>query len=123
VNGRLDEGLRRYQGLIQDIESRRWAKTRRDKSGGAAFTRFPFASVRSRSPASACSSPSVPSSALWLFSRELKRSGLPGDAVDAGVAGVVGGLAGAKGPVGIRTSGSLTISWNSRGIEAFAGAR
>ena len=33
---------------------------------------------------------------LWLFSRELKRSGLPGDAVDAGVAGVVGGLVGAK---------------------------
>jgi len=33
---------------------------------------------------------------LWLFSRELKRSGLPGDAVDAGVAGIVGGLVGAK---------------------------
>ena len=33
---------------------------------------------------------------LWLFNRELKRSGLPGDALDAGVAGVAGGLVGAK---------------------------
>lgn len=33
---------------------------------------------------------------LWFFSRELRRAGLPGSASDAGVAGVVGGLAGAK---------------------------
>jgi len=33
---------------------------------------------------------------LWLFGRELARSGLPGDATDAAVAGVIGGLAGAK---------------------------
>lgn len=33
---------------------------------------------------------------LWVFYRELRRVGLPGDAIDAGVAGVVGGMAGAK---------------------------
>lgn len=33
---------------------------------------------------------------LWLFRRELLRSGLPADATDAGLAGVVGGLVGAK---------------------------
>ena len=34
---------------------------------------------------------------LWLFRRELRESGLPPDASDAGVWGVLGGLAGAKG--------------------------
>ena len=33
---------------------------------------------------------------LWLFQRELRRSGLPDDGVDAAVAGVIGGMAGAK---------------------------
>lgn len=33
---------------------------------------------------------------LWLFGRELARSGLPNDATDAAVAGVIGGLVGAK---------------------------
>jgi phosphatidylglycerol:prolipoprotein diacylglycerol transferase len=33
---------------------------------------------------------------LWLFQRELERSGLPGSALDAAVAGVLGGMAGAK---------------------------
>ena len=33
---------------------------------------------------------------LWLFRRELTRSGLPPDAADVGAWGVVGGLAGAK---------------------------
>jgi phosphatidylglycerol:prolipoprotein diacylglycerol transferase len=33
---------------------------------------------------------------LWLFRRELRRSGLPSDAADAGVVGVAGGLIGAK---------------------------
>lgn len=33
---------------------------------------------------------------IWLFSRELARSGLPRDAVDAAMYGVIGGLAGAK---------------------------
>ena len=33
---------------------------------------------------------------LWLFRRELLRAGLPGDAYDIGLAGVVGGLVGAK---------------------------
>ena len=33
---------------------------------------------------------------IWLFGRELARSGLPTDAIDAAVAGVIGGLIGAK---------------------------
>ena len=33
---------------------------------------------------------------VWLFGRELARSGLPRDAVDAAMYGVIGGLAGAK---------------------------
>jgi phosphatidylglycerol---prolipoprotein diacylglyceryl transferase len=33
---------------------------------------------------------------IWLFGRELARSGLPTNTVDAGIAGVLGGLAGAK---------------------------
>jgi phosphatidylglycerol---prolipoprotein diacylglyceryl transferase len=33
---------------------------------------------------------------LWLFHRELRRSGLPLDATDAGIVGVLGGLIGAK---------------------------
>ena len=33
---------------------------------------------------------------LWLFRRELRRSGLPLDATDAGIVGVVAGLIGAK---------------------------
>ena len=33
---------------------------------------------------------------LWLFQRELRRSGLPEHGVDVAVAGVVGGMAGAK---------------------------
>ena len=33
---------------------------------------------------------------VWLFQRELRRVGLPENAVDAGIAGVLGGLAGAK---------------------------
>jgi phosphatidylglycerol---prolipoprotein diacylglyceryl transferase len=33
---------------------------------------------------------------LWIFHRELRRSGLPASALDAALAGIVGGLAGAK---------------------------
>ncbi len=33
---------------------------------------------------------------LWVFARELKRSGLPWQGVDAALAGVIGGLVGAK---------------------------
>jgi phosphatidylglycerol:prolipoprotein diacylglycerol transferase len=33
---------------------------------------------------------------LWLFRREVRRSGLPETAVDAGVIGLLGGMAGAK---------------------------
>jgi prolipoprotein diacylglyceryltransferase len=34
--------------------------------------------------------------AIWIFGRELKRGGLSSDGVDAAVAGVIGGLIGAK---------------------------
>jgi phosphatidylglycerol:prolipoprotein diacylglycerol transferase len=33
---------------------------------------------------------------LWIFDRELRRAGLPAGAIDAGFAGVVGGMLGAK---------------------------
>lgn len=33
---------------------------------------------------------------LWVFGRELRRSGLPSSAIDAAIAGVVGGMVGAK---------------------------
>jgi phosphatidylglycerol:prolipoprotein diacylglycerol transferase len=33
---------------------------------------------------------------MWMFARELRRSGLPNEAADAAVAGVIGGLLGAK---------------------------
>jgi phosphatidylglycerol:prolipoprotein diacylglycerol transferase len=33
---------------------------------------------------------------LWLFQRELRRSGLPESALDAAIAGVIGGMVGAK---------------------------
>jgi phosphatidylglycerol:prolipoprotein diacylglycerol transferase len=33
---------------------------------------------------------------LWLFRRELRRSGLPDEGIDAAIAGVIGGMAGAK---------------------------
>jgi phosphatidylglycerol:prolipoprotein diacylglycerol transferase len=33
---------------------------------------------------------------LWIFQRELRRSGLPAEGLDAAIAGVIGGLAGAK---------------------------
>ena len=33
---------------------------------------------------------------LWIMQREVRRSGLPGEALDAALAGIVGGLAGAK---------------------------
>ena len=33
---------------------------------------------------------------IWLFQRELRRSGLPDSAVDAGMAGAIGGMVGAK---------------------------
>ena len=33
---------------------------------------------------------------IWLFGRELARAGLPHDALDAAIAGVIGGLVGAK---------------------------
>jgi phosphatidylglycerol:prolipoprotein diacylglycerol transferase len=47
---------------------------------------------------------------LWLFRRELRRSGLPLDAADAGVVGVIGGLVGAKLLWTIEHAGDAPIS-------------
>ena len=33
---------------------------------------------------------------IWIYGRELGRSGLPQDAVNAAIAGIIGGLIGAK---------------------------
>lgn len=33
---------------------------------------------------------------FWTFKRELRRSGLPPEALEAAIAGIIGGLAGAK---------------------------
>src|SRR5256885_3208630 len=48
---------------------------------------------------------------LWLLRRELRRSGLPETALDAAIAGVVGGMAGAK----------LLWVFEHRGEEPFFG--
>jgi phosphatidylglycerol---prolipoprotein diacylglyceryl transferase len=47
---------------------------------------------------------------LWLFRRELVRSSLPADAADAGMVGVIGGLAGAKLLWTIEHAGEAPIS-------------
>jgi len=47
---------------------------------------------------------------LWLFRRELRRSGLPLDATDAGIVGVAGGLIGAKLLWTIEHAGEAPIS-------------
>lgn len=54
---------------------------------------------------------------LWLYRRELRRSGLPLDASDAGVVGVIGGLLGAKllWTVEHASDGSITELLFSRG--------
>lgn len=60
----------------------------------------------------------------WLFGRELKRSGLPGDAMDAAVAGVIGGLAGAKVMWTIEFSGDepfLELLFSRGGLSWFGG--
>src|SRR2546430_17219699 len=46
---------------------------------------------------------------LWLFRRELTRSGLPPDAADVGAWGVVGGLAGAELLWGIEHAGEEPV--------------
>ena len=60
----------------------------------------------------------------WLFGRELKRSGLPSDAMDAAVAGVIGGLAGAKVMWTIEFSGDapiLELLFSRGGLSWFGG--
>jgi phosphatidylglycerol:prolipoprotein diacylglycerol transferase len=54
---------------------------------------------------------------IWLFGRELARSGLPHDAVNAAIGGVIGGLVGAKVLWTIEFSGRqpLTVLLFSRG--------
>jgi phosphatidylglycerol:prolipoprotein diacylglycerol transferase len=47
---------------------------------------------------------------LWVFHRELRRSGLPADAADAGLVGVGGGLAGAKVLWTLEHLGSMPIA-------------
>jgi phosphatidylglycerol:prolipoprotein diacylglycerol transferase len=44
---------------------------------------------------------------LWLFRRELRLSGLPIDATDAGIVGVIGGLLGAKLDQAVRRSSAM----------------
>ena len=65
---------------------------------------------------------------IWVFSRELRRSGLPADAVNAAIGGVIGGLVGAKLLWTIEFSGQQPIgellfsrgglSWRSVGNAA-----
>lgn len=60
----------------------------------------------------------------WVFGRELKRSGLPSDAMDAAVAGVVGGLVGAKVMWTIEFSGDapfLELLFSRGGLSWFGG--
>lgn len=47
---------------------------------------------------------------VWLFGRELRRSGLPPDAADAGIVGVLGGLVGAKLLWSIEHAGEAPLS-------------
>jgi phosphatidylglycerol:prolipoprotein diacylglycerol transferase len=61
---------------------------------------------------------------IWMFDRELKRSGLPGDAIDAAVAGVVGGILGAKLLWAVEFSGSAPLAdllFSRGGLSWFGG--
>jgi phosphatidylglycerol---prolipoprotein diacylglyceryl transferase len=61
---------------------------------------------------------------LWLFKRELLRSGLPGDAYNIGLAGVAGGLAGAKLLWVVEHSGEgpvLNLLFSRGGMSWFGG--
>jgi phosphatidylglycerol---prolipoprotein diacylglyceryl transferase len=61
---------------------------------------------------------------VWLFRRELARSGLPEDAADAAMAGVVGGLIGAKVLWTIEFSGEQPIAdlfFSRGGLSWFGG--
>ena len=61
---------------------------------------------------------------IWLFQRELRRSGLPDSAVDTGMAGVIGGLAGAKLVWAIEHAGDeafLALLFARGGLSWFGG--
>ena len=61
---------------------------------------------------------------FWIFGRELERSGLPRDGVDAAVAGLVGGLAGAKLLWTIEFSGDAPVAdllFSRGGLSWFGG--
>jgi phosphatidylglycerol:prolipoprotein diacylglycerol transferase len=61
---------------------------------------------------------------IWMFSRELKRSGLPDDGVDAAVAGVIGGLVSAKLLWTLEFSGEAPITdllFSRGGLSWFGG--
>ena len=61
---------------------------------------------------------------LWLFRRELDRAGLPQNAVDAGFAGVFGGLIGAKAWWTIEFFGTapyLSLLFSRGGLSWFGG--
>ncbi|HLG60206.1 MAG TPA: prolipoprotein diacylglyceryl transferase family protein [Vicinamibacterales bacterium] len=61
---------------------------------------------------------------IWMFDRELKRSGLPGDAIDAAVAGVIGGILGAKLLWAVEFSGSAPLAdllFSRGGLSWFGG--
>jgi phosphatidylglycerol:prolipoprotein diacylglycerol transferase len=62
--------------------------------------------------------------ALWVFGRELKRSGLPEDALNAAVLGVIGGLIGAKLLWTIEFSGTDAVTnllFSRGGLSWFGG--
>ena len=61
---------------------------------------------------------------VWLFRRELRRANLPQDAIDAGFAGVFGGLLGAKLWWAVEFSGSapfLSLLLSRGGLSWFGG--
>ena len=61
---------------------------------------------------------------IWIFGRELKRSGLPGDGVDAAVGGVIGGLIGAKVVWSLEFSGEAPVTdllFSRGGLSWFGG--
>ena len=61
---------------------------------------------------------------IWMFTRELARSGLPSEAADAAVAGVIGGLIGAKLLWTVEFSGDAPVAallFSRGGLSWFGG--